>query len=187
MNCCSLADGVENFEIACEFDDLPDALVLDDSVETTLAGEYLTNASGRLEVAKSYKVSSGKLERTAIRCMHPADQALSGLLALEMADLKKLGDERGVSADVPDQRVASHWRNAIRMAAGQIAVHETLLDVDKGLSSESKSIWCQSARNVDPLSASNIYPLIDDQRLACPALAGVAEGRPSAGDGYLRL
>lgn len=46
---------------------------------------------------------------------------------------------------------------------------------------------CQSARNVDPLSASNIHPPVDDQRLACPALAGVAEGRPSAGDGYLRL
>ena len=46
---------------------------------------------------------------------------------------------------------------------------------------------CQSARNVDPLSASNIHPPVGDQRLACPALAGVAEGRPSAGDGYLRL
>lgn len=46
---------------------------------------------------------------------------------------------------------------------------------------------CQSARNVDPLSASNIHPPVGDQRLACPALAGVAEGRPSAGDGHLRL
>ncbi|WP_230980550.1 transposase, partial [Shinella sumterensis] len=41
---------------------------------------------------------------------------------------------------------------------------------------------CQSARNVDPLSASNIHPPVGDQRLACPARAGVAEGRPSAGD-----
>lgn len=30
-------------------------------------------------------------------------------------------------------------------------------------------------------------PPVGDQRLACPALAGVAEGRPSAGDGSLRL
>lgn len=50
-----------------------------------------------------------------------------------------------------------------------------------------KRVFCQSARNVAPLSASNIHPPVDDQRLACPALAGVAEGRPSAGDGYLRL
>ncbi|API50578.1 OLD family endonuclease [Rhizobium leguminosarum] len=141
VNCFSLADGVESFEIACEFDDLPSAIVLDENVETTLAGEYLTNASGHLEVAKSYRASSGKLERTAIRCMHPADHALSGLLALKMADLKKFGDERGVSTDVLDKRVASQWRSAIRMAAGEIALQETLLDVDKGLSSESKSIW----------------------------------------------
>ena len=46
------------------------------------------------------------------------------------------------------------------------------------------AVPCQSARNVDPLSASNIHPPVGDQRLACPALAGVAEGRPSAGDGY---
>ncbi|WP_426233305.1 FAD/NAD(P)-binding protein [Pararhizobium sp. DWP3-4] len=32
----------------------------------------------------------------------------------------------------------------------------------------------QSARNVDPLSASNIHPPVDDQRLACPALANIA-------------
>jgi len=46
---------------------------------------------------------------------------------------------------------------------------------------------CQSARNADPLSASNIHPPVGDQRLACLALAGVAEGRPSAGDECLRL
>jgi hypothetical protein len=46
---------------------------------------------------------------------------------------------------------------------------------------------CQSARNVDPLSASNFHPPVVDQRLACPALAGVAEGRPSAGDEAFRL
>jgi 3,4-dihydroxy-2-butanone 4-phosphate synthase len=46
---------------------------------------------------------------------------------------------------------------------------------------------CQSARNVDPLSASNFHPPVVDQRLACPALAGVAEGRPRAGDEAFRL
>lgn len=39
MNCFSLAEGVEQFEIACEFDGLPEALVLDENVETTLAQE----------------------------------------------------------------------------------------------------------------------------------------------------
>lgn len=46
---------------------------------------------------------------------------------------------------------------------------------------------CQSAPNIHPFYLSNFDPPVCDQRLACPALAGVAQGRPSAGDGYLRL
>ncbi|MGO6946999.1 MULTISPECIES: AAA family ATPase [Rhizobium] len=141
MNCFSAQGGAESFEITCEFDDLPETLVLDENVETTLSGEYLTNASGNLEIAKTFKAGSGKSERTSIRCMHPAEQALSTLLALKIADLKQLGDERGVAGTVADKRVASQWRAAIRAGAGEIALQETLLDVDKGLSSDSKSIW----------------------------------------------
>lgn len=141
MNCFSLAEGAEQFEIACEFDDLPEALVLDENVETTLTQEYLLNADGALEIVKTYKAASGKVERTAIRCQHPADQALSTLLSLKMADLKKLGEQRGVADAVADKRVASIWRQAIRDAAAPIACQETLLDVDKGLSADSKSIW----------------------------------------------
>ncbi len=47
---------------------------------------------------------------------------------------------------------------------------------------------CQSAPNIDPFCLSNFDPpYAVDQRLACPALAGVAEGRPSAGDVVLGL
>ncbi|WP_296130211.1 AAA family ATPase [Pseudomonas sp. Ga0074129] len=142
MNCFSLAGGAEQFEIACEFDGLPEALVLDENAETSLAQEYLLNAEGALEVVKTFKASTtGKPERTAIRCQHPADEALAGLLSLKMADLKKLGVQLGVAERVADQRVAFQWRQAIRAAAGPIACQETLLDVSKGLSTDSKSIW----------------------------------------------
>ena len=46
---------------------------------------------------------------------------------------------------------------------------------------------CQSARKFDPISASNVDPHVDDQHLVRPALAGVAEGEPGAGDGALQL
>lgn len=141
MNCFSLAEGAEQFEIACEFDDLPDALVLDENAETSLAREYLLNAEGSLEIVKTFKASTGKLERTAICCQHPADEALAGLLSLKMAELKKLGEQQGVAEQVADKRVASQWRHAIRAAAQPIACQETLLDVSKGLSTDSKSIW----------------------------------------------
>jgi predicted ATPase len=141
MNCFSLAEGAEQFEIACEFDDLPDTLVLDENVETTLTQEYLLNADGALEIVKTYKAATGKVERTTIRCQHPADQDLRTLLSLKMADLKRLGEQRGVADAVPDKRVASLWRQAIRDAAAPIACQEILLDVDMGLSTDSKSIW----------------------------------------------
>ncbi|WP_439887042.1 AAA family ATPase [Pseudomonas sp. MBLB4123] len=141
MNCFSLAEGAEQFEIACEFDGLPEALVLDENAETSLAQEYLLNAEGALEIVKTFKASTGKQERTAIRCQHPADEALAGLLSLKMAELKKLGEQQGVAEQVADKRVASQWRQAIRTAAQPIACQERLLDVSKGLSTDSKSIW----------------------------------------------
>lgn len=141
MNCFALAAGQERFEIACEFDDLPPSLVLDTNVETTLAGEHLLNASGNFEVVKTFKASTGKPERTAIRCQHPANAPLDSLLSLKMTDLKKLGKEMGVAGAVADERVASLWRQAIREAAAPIQCQETLLDVDKGLSVDGKSVW----------------------------------------------
>lgn len=141
MNCFSLAEGHTQFEIACEFDDLPEALVLDENVHTSLSQEYLLNAAGVLEVVKTFKASTGKLDSTAIRCEHPSDKALASLLSLKMVDLKKLGAQFEIADRVADQRVASQWRKAIRDAAGDVACQETLLDVGKGLSTEGKSVW----------------------------------------------
>lgn len=141
MNCFGLRDGHDQFEIACVFDDLPESVVLDDKAQTSLANELLLNAEGSLEIVKSFKATTGRPERTAIRCQHPADKVLSTLLSLKMADLKKLGEERGISESVEDKRVASLWRQAIRDAAAPIYCQETLLDVEKGLSAETRSIW----------------------------------------------
>lgn len=141
MNCFSLQEGVEQFEIACVFDDLPAALILDENVETSLLQECLLNAEGDLEIVKTFKATTGKLERTAIRCEHPADQVLGSLLSLKIAELKKLGEQRGAAEIVADKRVASLWRQAIRAAAAPLVCEETLLDVEKGLSTDSKSIW----------------------------------------------
>lgn len=141
MNCFSFRDGGEQFEITCVFDDLPDALVLDENAATSLAQELLLNGEGLLEIVKSFKATTGKLERTSIRCLHPVDKTLSTLLGLKIAELKKLGEERGVADAVVDKRIASLWRQAIRNAAAPLALQECLVDVEKGLSTETKSIW----------------------------------------------
>ena len=141
MNCFSLAEGEAQFEIACEFDELPAALVLDENAQTSLAQEFLLNSQGSLDIVKTFKATTGKLDRTAIRCLHPASDKLSKLLSLKIADLKKLGEQEGVANRVADKRVAHLWRQAIRDAAAPIDCQETLLDVDKSLSTDNKSIW----------------------------------------------
>lgn len=141
MNCFAALQGAEHFEIACVFEDLPEKLVLDENAQTTLSQEYLLTTDGNLEIVKVFKASTGKLERTAIRCEHPSDRVLGTLLSLKMTELKQLGKEQDVEAAVADKRVASLWRQAIRNAAQPIACKETLLDVEKGLSTESKAIW----------------------------------------------
>lgn len=141
MNCFSLASGESQFEITCVFDDLPPSLILDENVETSLQQEYLLNSDGALEIVKTFKASTGKLERTAIRCQHPADDVLSTLLSLKITDLKKIGESLKIADAVADKRVASLWRQAIRDASAPIISQDTFLDVEKGLSTDSKSIW----------------------------------------------
>ena len=138
INCFS---GADKFEITCEFDDLPPYLVIDENVETTLNEEYLLNADGNLEIVKIFKASSGKMEKTVIRCQHPSTEPLNNLLALKITELRKAGEQLGVADTVTDKRVASQWRQAIRNGVGAFDCQETLLDVDKGLSTEGKSIW----------------------------------------------
>lgn len=141
MNCFSLQDGLEQFEIACTFNELPELLVLDEKVKTSLAQEYLLNADGDLEIVKSFKANTGKIERTSILCNHPADKVISTLLSLKIADLKKIAEALGVADAVEDKRVASLWRLAIRASEPMLECKQTLLDVEKSLSTDSKSIW----------------------------------------------
>jgi energy-coupling factor transporter ATP-binding protein EcfA2 len=142
INCFALDDGASVFEIACEFDELPTRLVLDENVETTLAQEYLLSSIGAFEVVKIFKATTaGKPDKTIIKCMHPSDEPLSTLLSQKMVDLKKLGKQLGIETNVADQRIASQWRQAIRAAHGDLRCVETLLDVSKDLSTEGKSVW----------------------------------------------
>lgn len=143
MNCFRLDQGDAHFEIACEFDELPDSLVLDANVQTSLASELLLNANGNLEIVKTYKAASGKNDKTFIRCQHPSEKPLSTLLSMKIADLRKLGQEQGVSDAVADERVASQWRQAIRDSFAPFDCEEMLLDVDKGISNDSKSVWAR--------------------------------------------
>lgn len=128
MNCFSLREGDGRFEIACEFDDLPDFIMIDDRVQTTLASEHLLNEDGNFEIVKTFKATtSGKPEQTCIRCIHPDEEPLRNLLGMKISELKAVGKE--VEKNVADKRTASLWRQAIREAAAPYTCSEIMLDV----------------------------------------------------------
>lgn len=141
INCFSSKSGVDSFEISCQFDDIPEKIILDENVETSLSDEYLLNSDGFFEVVRIFKGSTGKNEKTAIRCNHPSDENISNILSLKMADLRSLGRKLEIESVVDDKRVSSSWRRAIYQSLDNINLAETLLDVDKGLSAETKNIW----------------------------------------------
>lgn len=141
MNCFARVDGEDSFEIACEFDDIPTSLILDENVETTLSREMLLNAGGAFEIVKTFKASTGKLDRKAIRCQHPVEPPLDSLLSKKIAELRQIGEGMAVEGAVADRRVASQWRQAIRDAAGAVECRETLLDVEKGFAQDAKPVW----------------------------------------------
>ncbi|MBC0464670.1 ATP-binding protein [Escherichia coli] len=140
MNCFSLREGDGRFEIACEFDDLPDFIMIDDRVQTTLASEHLLNEDGNFEIVKTFKATtSGKPEQTCIRCIHPDEEPLRNLLGMKISELKAVGKE--VEKNVADKRTASLWRQAIREAAAPYTCSEIMLDVDKEFGTDTKSLW----------------------------------------------
>ncbi|CDL87448.1 AAA family ATPase [Xenorhabdus cabanillasii] len=140
MNCFSMEGGETHFEISCEFDDLPSFILIDEQVETTLAAEHLLNSQGNFEIVKTFKATTtGKPDKTYIRCQHPMDEPLKSLLGMKISELKLVGKD--IEQNVEDKRIASLWRQAIRDAASPYECTEILLDVDKGLGTETKSIW----------------------------------------------
>ncbi|HBY8128580.1 TPA: ATP/GTP-binding protein, partial [Klebsiella pneumoniae] len=44
--------------MACEFDGLPDFIMIDNRVQTILASEHLLNKDGNFEIIKSFKATT---------------------------------------------------------------------------------------------------------------------------------
>ena len=112
MNCFSMVNGENHFEISCEFDDLPPVILIDERVSTTLASEHLLNSHGYFEIVKTFKATTtGKPDKTYIRCQHPVNEPLNNLLGMKISELKVTGKD--VEKNVEDKRTASLWRQAV--------------------------------------------------------------------------
>ena len=93
---------------AC-FSELPEQIIIDDSVKTSLKEEYMLNNDGMLEIVKEFK--GGTKPSTYIRAFHPANSECSDLLQKKNKDLKTI--IKGHSIDCENQSVNSIMRRAI--------------------------------------------------------------------------
>lgn len=74
--------------ICCIFDDLPQSIILDETVQTSLSEEYLLNAEGKLEVVK--KCNNIGKQSVFVNAVHPNNTGFEELLAKKNSELKKM-------------------------------------------------------------------------------------------------
>lgn len=122
-------NGSDDIEITCEFENLPDQILIDENVSTSLTQEHLVSANGRLVIKKRYKKASAKPE-IIIVAKHPTASNYEDLLSLKITELRSRGGQLG--CDEPeDQRVASEWRQAIWNHAPDLELKEVEIDTSK--------------------------------------------------------
>ncbi|CAG5072939.1 hypothetical protein DYBT9623_04475 [Dyadobacter sp. CECT 9623] len=135
VNKTALAAGDSNISIAVIFDDLPASVVIDSTNETTLAGEYLLNAAGHLEVIKKY--TNAGTAKVFINANHPQNPACTDLLLRKNADLKKILREHDIECD--NSSINAKIRAAIwNHFSYDLDLEEFEMDVKEG---ETKDIW----------------------------------------------
>src|SRR5690606_16346608 len=147
-NDLSVVNDESQIEISCIFNDLPDILILDDSVETSLSDEFLLNSDGDLEIKKKFLVSkTGSIsEEAVIICEHPDNENLINLLEKKRTTLKLKLDELGIDSEGVDQRKSKELRRAIRnhfYPDQEIRTTSCEIKIDGRLDNEDnrKKIW----------------------------------------------
>jgi len=101
--------------ITCEFDQLPEQLVVDTDFPTTLAAEHLLSPGGTLIIKKTYNASIATPSMTSIVALadHPTADRYDDLLSLKKADLATRASELEVNVDAVDKRKNACMRGAI--------------------------------------------------------------------------
>ncbi len=137
--------------VICEFDELPDSLLIDADRRVSPATEWLLNARGDLEIHRIFNgaLQKPKLTRTFLVAHHPTAENYADLLYLKNRDLKGRAEELGLDLAAVDQRVNSELRQAIWRSAAELNPREIDIDIDK---EDAKKIWTALSKQL-PLFA----------------------------------
>ena len=134
--------GTKPRQVQCEFDQLPEQMVVDAEFPTTLSEEYLLTANGTLMIQKTYNGSLGTPKITAIEAFanHPTVEGYSDLLTLKKADLAKRAADLGVNLDGVDKRANALVRAAIWQSCDDLKLETVSVPLD---AEGSKQVWAE--------------------------------------------
>lgn len=126
--------------ITCEFDQLPEQLVVDAEFPTTLAAEYLLSENGTLIIRKTYNGALEKPKASAVEAIakHPTADGFGDLLTLKQADLIKRANFLKINLDAVDKRANASVRGAIWAACDDLKHASVPVSLDK---EGSKQVW----------------------------------------------
>ena len=136
---CHIAAEERIVEITCEFEDLPESLILDANADTSLQAEYLLDDNGRLKIKKRYNCGLAKVKEEVLVCaMHPTASQRGDLLHLTNSDLKKRLKDLGVDAAGVNLSSNPSIRAAIWGSTEDLKISGVELPVSSG---DGKRIW----------------------------------------------
>lgn len=135
INVHATVEGDVETIIAVVFSDLPDRIVIDSTVVTSLKEEYMLNADENLEVVKKYKNAGSP--KVFIRAMHPTCSNCCDLLLKKNADLKRIIEAHKINCN--NQAINSCMRRAIwDHFSSNLEMSESEIDLSK---EDAKAIW----------------------------------------------
>lgn len=136
INVQAKKEGENAFILTACFSELPDQIVIDDSVETSLKEEYMLNSDEMLEIVKEFK--GGTKPSIYIRALHPTNSECSDLLQKKNKDLKNIIKEHNI--DCENQSINSIMRRKIwEHFSDSLDLKELCIDMAKG--DDAKNIW----------------------------------------------
>lgn len=166
----SIYNDNSQIEITCIFDELPENLKLDDSVETSLGEEFLLNSEKKLEIKKRYPVSGGGSvsEESVIVCDYPDNENLIDLLSKKRTTLRLQLEELAINAEGVNRNRNKDLRAAIRnnfYPDGQIQTLKTEIKIDGSLDNEDnrKKIWSSLKKYLPLFSLFFVDKPLNDQ------------------------
>jgi predicted ATP-dependent endonuclease of OLD family len=110
LNIEAKKQGMQEYSITVEFNDLPEYLIIDATHKTRLKDEYLLNENGCLLIKKVYHLGAKKLE-VFIEAKHPTNKYCEDLLTKKISELRNIIEKNKIPCE--DKNTSSALREAI--------------------------------------------------------------------------